>query len=140
MSQPLLIRGATIHDGTGAPGTQGDVVVHGDRIAEVGTRLERPSGALVIDGDGLVAAPGFIDLHSHADFTLPAYPGRHQLAEPGRDRGGRRQLRLLARTAVGRRRVRARMARADAGIGPDIDWSWRTFGEYLDALDGLVRP
>ncbi len=139
MSQPLLIRGATIHDGTGAPGTQGDVVVHGDRIAAVGTRLERPSGALVIDGDGLVAAPGFIDLHSHADFTLPAYPDAINSLSQG-----------VTAEVVGNCGYSPAPLSADAafarewpevtrGIGPDIDWSWRTFGEYLDALD-RARP
>ena len=64
-------------------------------------------------------APGFIDMHSHADFTLPSYPARDQLAGPGRDHGGHRQLRLLTR-ATGRRpgprrRAAGRVSRARAG-------------------------
>src|ERR1700687_1195831 len=74
MGDALLIRGATIYDGTDRPGVRGDVPVIGDSIDRVGPRLERPSGARVINADGLALAPGFIDLHSHADFTLPAYP------------------------------------------------------------------
>ena len=69
-----LIRGATVHDGTGAPGRRADVAIDGERIAAVGPGLPRGDGRETIDGDGLVLAPGFIDLHSHADFTLPAFP------------------------------------------------------------------
>lgn len=64
----MLIVGAEVADGTGADLRRADVLVEGDRIAEVG-----PQGALsaagraVLDADGLVLAPGFIDVHSHAD-------------------------------------------------------------------------
>lgn len=65
----LLIRGGELHDGTGAPGRRADVGIAGDTIAAVGdlsgARAERR-----IDANGLVVAPGFIDMHSHSDFTL----------------------------------------------------------------------
>ena len=75
-------------------------------------------------------------MHSHADFTLPSYPGRDQLARPGRDDRGHRQLRLLAgaagrRSGAGRRaarRVPRARARTSTGRGG-------SFGEYLDRLD-----
>ena len=56
----LLIRNADICDGTGAPRWRGDVGVQGGRIAEVG-RLTG-AAARTIDADGLVLAPGFIDM------------------------------------------------------------------------------
>ena len=74
MGEALLFRGAMVYDGTGAPGVRGDVTVIDGRVNAVGPRLERPTGARIVDADGLAIAPGFIDLHSHADFTLPAYP------------------------------------------------------------------
>ncbi len=61
-----LIAGATVVDGTGGPRFAADVRIEGDRIAAVGD-LEPGSGEPVIDGRGLVLAPGFIDTHSHAD-------------------------------------------------------------------------
>jgi N-acyl-D-amino-acid deacylase len=69
----LLIRGAHIIDGSGAPGVTGDVAVRDGRIRAVNTA---PGGQAqrVIDGDGLVLAPGFIDIHTHSDFTLPLNP------------------------------------------------------------------
>ena len=72
MTAEVTIRGATVYDGTGRPPERADVVVAGGLIREV-RRGARPTGR-VVDGDGLALAPGFIDFHSHADFTLSSYP------------------------------------------------------------------
>lgn len=64
----LVLRGATVFDGTGASGREADVAVTGDRINEVGRGL--PAGTDEIDLRGLALAPGFIDIHSHADLSL----------------------------------------------------------------------
>ncbi len=71
----LLIRGATVIDGTGTPGIRASVAVDRGRIASILTDGGRPEADRILDADGLVLAPGFIDMHSHADFTLPSYPG-----------------------------------------------------------------
>lgn len=60
----LIIRGATIYDGTGAPAFTADVAVAGDTIAEVGD-LSHAAADTVVDAAGLALAPGFIDTHSH---------------------------------------------------------------------------
>lgn len=65
----LLIRGGTILDGSGLPGHVGDVLVEGGRIVEAGGRIHA-SVARVIDADGLAVAPGFIDMHAHADIAV----------------------------------------------------------------------
>src|SRR6185312_7048733 len=70
----LLIRGATVVDGTGVPGIRASVAVDRGRIASILTNGRRPEADRIVDADGLVLAPGFIDMHSHADFTLPSYP------------------------------------------------------------------
>ncbi|ETX01181.1 MAG: hypothetical protein ETSY2_37715, partial [Candidatus Entotheonella gemina] len=69
----LLIRGAQIMDGSGAPGTTGDVGIRDGRICAVTTETGRQARR-VIDAAGLVLAPGFIDIHTHSDFTLPINP------------------------------------------------------------------
>jgi N-acyl-D-aspartate/D-glutamate deacylase len=65
----LVIRGATLYDGTGKPGVVGDLAIKGERIVAVGnfTTAGKPR---VLDGKGLVVAPGFIDLHTHSDDQL----------------------------------------------------------------------
>src|SRR5467141_4649941 len=69
----LLIRGGIVIDGTGAPGREADVSVSGGRIGAIAPRSARPARR-VIDARGQIVAPGFIDIHTHSDFTLPLNP------------------------------------------------------------------
>lgn len=66
----LLIRDARVLDGTGNPWFPADVAVRDGRIAAVG-QLEDARAERVIDADGRYVAPGFIDIHSHADDRRP---------------------------------------------------------------------
>ena len=61
----LIIEGATIVDGTGEPSFTGDVAVRADTIAAIGN-LSDATATERVDATGLVLAPGFIDIHSHA--------------------------------------------------------------------------
>jgi N-acyl-D-aspartate/D-glutamate deacylase len=65
----VVIRGATLYDGSGQPGKVGDLALKGDRIVGVG-RFAVAGTPKEIDGAGLVVAPGFIDLHTHSDNPL----------------------------------------------------------------------
>src|SRR5882762_518979 len=73
MTWDILIRGGTVIDGSGRPGAIGDVAVRNGRIAALGRSLPAGSGK-VIDAEGLAVAPGFIDIKTHSDFTLPINP------------------------------------------------------------------
>lgn len=64
-SYDLIIRNARIVDGTASPWYRGDIAVRGDTIAMIAPRIEGQA-TRVIDARGLVAAPGFIDIHTHA--------------------------------------------------------------------------
>jgi N-acyl-D-aspartate/D-glutamate deacylase len=65
----ILIRGAKIVDGTGNPWFYGDIGIKGDTIESIGD-LSEGTASKIINAKGLVVAPGFIDMHNHADYTL----------------------------------------------------------------------
>ena len=67
----VVIRGGQLVDGTGAPARRADIGIRGDVIAVIGD-LAKAIAKQTIDAPGLVVAPGFIDMHSHSDFTLLA--------------------------------------------------------------------
>ena len=71
----LLIRGASVYDGTGAAPRAVDVAIRGERIVALG-RLQsgRGGGGATLDASGLALAPGFIDVHSHDDFAVLIHP------------------------------------------------------------------
>ena len=66
------LAGATIVDGTDGEPFTGNVVIDGDRIGDIGTSERRGK---VIDATGLVATPGFVDIHSHLDWIAPLPDG-----------------------------------------------------------------
>lgn len=68
----LIVRNATVYDGSGSPGVRADIAIDGDRISEVG-QIGDPAGE-TLDANGLAAAPGFIDVHSHDDFQVLTEP------------------------------------------------------------------
>jgi len=66
----LVLRGAVVYDGTGGEGVVRDVAIKGDRILAVGEW--KGTAKTTVDAQGLVAAPGFIDLHNHSDTGIVA--------------------------------------------------------------------
>lgn len=68
----LVIRGATVFDGSGAGPVSAEVLVEGDHVAAIGSLGD--VDAEVLDADGLYLTPGFIDIHSHSDYTLLVDP------------------------------------------------------------------
>lgn len=69
-----LIRGASVLDGSGSAAVTADVAVCDGRIVAIGASLEC-SPSTVIDGEGMVLAPGFIDVHTHDDIYVIRNPG-----------------------------------------------------------------
>lgn len=129
----IVIRGAEIADGTGAPRFRADVGIDGGRIASIGA--ERLDGRRVIDAGGLVLSPGFIDMHAHSELAVLA--DRDHLAKLGQGC----TLEVLGQDGLS-------YAPVDEATAPqmweaiaawngrlDVDFDWRTVGEYLDRLD-----
>ncbi len=76
-----LIQDATIVDGTGKKTYTGSVLIQKDVISKIIKRGRPPKAKMTVRADGLVLAPGFIDIHSHADWLLPD-PGNAVVMEP----------------------------------------------------------
>ncbi|MEO7744286.1 MAG: D-aminoacylase [Usitatibacter sp.] len=132
MRYDLLIRNATVIDGTGAPRFNADIGIREGRIAQLG-RLEGENARVEIDASGLVAAPGFIDAHTHDDRLMLSAPAM----EPKVSQGV---------TTVIAGNCGVSLAPAPRGmprpVTPPIDlmdveggwFRFRTFGDYVAAL------
>jgi len=71
MTVRTVIKGGTVVDGTSAPRYRADVAVEDDTVVEIGPDLQ---GTTILDADGCVVAPGFVDVHTHYDaqvFWIP---------------------------------------------------------------------
>ncbi len=133
----LLIRGAEVIDGTGSAAFRADVVVdHGVVTGIHAAGVRRAAARVVVDADGLVLAPGFIDMHAHSDVQILATPDHLAKAAQGVT------LDVLGQDGLSYAPVDddalARLRDQLAGWNDDpsgFHWSWRTVGEYLDRLD-----
>lgn len=75
----ILFRHAQIYDGTGQKPFLGDVLVRNDRIAEVGQNLEVPEDTEILEADGKLLCPAFIDIYRHADVQTRIFPAKANL-------------------------------------------------------------
>jgi N-acyl-D-amino-acid deacylase len=129
----IVVRGGTILDGTGGEPFAGDVAIDGDRIAAVGT--VPPADAIEIDATGLNVAPGFVDLHSHSDYTLLVDPRAASAIHQGVT------LEVVGNCGFGCFPIRdAELAcKAIYGYSPDVPIDWTTAGGYFERLEA-ARP
>src|SRR5205823_14952560 len=130
----LLIRDGLVVDGTGAAGFRADVAVEDGRVVEVG-RLEGAQAERVVEAAGRVVCPGFVDPHSHSDFSLPANPTAESTIRQGvtTEVVGNCGWTYAPVTPASARFVEGRL-RTFAYDGP-VEWA--TFGEHLDWLSRL---
>ncbi|MDH6440365.1 N-acyl-D-amino-acid deacylase [Streptomyces sp. SAI-144] len=139
--EELVIRDADVVDGSGAPSYRADVVVDGGRIVSIvkeaaDAGCQRPTARRELDAEGLVLSPGFIDMHAHSDLALLRDPDHSAKAAQGVT------LEVLGQDGLSYAPVDDRtleeVRRAITGWnghGDDIDFDWRSVGEYLDRLD-----
>ncbi len=82
MQLDLIIRGGTVHDGSGGPGVRADVGIRDDEIAVVDD-LSNVEDVESIDAAGHCVAPGFIDIHTHSDISILNYPDAQSRVRQG---------------------------------------------------------
>src|SRR5690349_18298606 len=133
----ILIRNGTLVDGTGAPARRNDVAISGGKIAEVGATSEK--ARRVIDADGLVVAPGFIDPHTHYDAQIcwdgAATPSSwHGVTSVvmGNCGVGIAPCHPQAREIAMRDLVNVEAIPFEV-LAAGITWDWETFPQYLSA-------
>src|SRR5215468_9165122 len=136
----IQIKGGTIVDGTRVPRYRGDVWIKDGKVAQIGGRS--PGFAKkVIDADGLIVAPGFVDLHTHYDAQIRWDPyctisGWHGVTSlvlgncgfgfaPCKPEFRDRSMLTMTRTE----------AIPYASMKAGINWDWETIPQYLDSLD-----
>lgn len=79
----VIIRGGAVFDGTGRDAIEADVALSGGRVVSIAPQPSGDDARLVIDARGLAVAPGFIDIHSHADGTLFRDPRAESVIRQG---------------------------------------------------------
>src|SRR6202166_3121947 len=136
----IQIKGGTIVDGTRVPRYRGDVWIKDGKVAQLGGRA--PGFAKkVIDADGLVVAPGFVDLHTHYDAQIRWDPyctisGWHGVTSvvlgncgfafsPVKPEGRERSMLMMTRTEA--------IPYESMKVG--MNWDWETIPQYMDSLD-----
>jgi N-acyl-D-aspartate/D-glutamate deacylase len=138
-----LIKGATVVDGTGAPARTADVGIRDGRIAAVGRVTDQ--ARTTEDAQGLVLTPGFVDPHTHYDAQLfwdpYATPSlNHGVTTVAAGNCGFTLAPLNPARPDDADYTRRMMARVEGmslvALERGAPWSWHSFGEYLDALEG----
>lgn len=141
----LIIRNATIVDGTGTPSFNGDVAISGGKIAKVGSVDGEAKREL--DAQGKLLAPGWVDVHSHMDGQATWDP----LCSPAANHGI--TTLIMGNCGVGfapcasndeaHDRLIAVMEDVEdipgSALHEGVKWNWESFPEYLDAVEAFPR-
>src|SRR5215831_15620681 len=143
MTHDLVIENGLVVDGSGQPAFAGDVAVTDGRVSAIG-KLGGAAAREVIDARHQVVAPGFVDPHTHYDAQLFWDPA----ATPSNLHGvtsvmaGNCGFTLAPLDPTDADYLRRMMAKVEGmplpALETGVGWQWRSFGEYLNALDGKV--
>jgi N-acyl-D-amino-acid deacylase len=139
----IVIKGGTVVDGTGAPARTADVAISGGLVTEVG----KVDGAArqVVDADGALVTPGFVDVHTHYDGQITWDP----LLTPSCWHGvttvvmGNCGVGFAPAAPERREWLIGLMEGVEdipgAALATGIRWAWESFPEYLDHVQGLAK-
>ncbi|MFW9834300.1 MAG: amidohydrolase family protein [Candidatus Thorarchaeota archaeon] len=131
----IIIRNGKIVDGTGATRTSGDIAIDNAKISRINQKL-KGDAKFIIEADGLIVCPGFIDMHSHSDTVLPFSNRLESTIRQG-----------ITTSVVGNcgfslapvNGERIELIRKELDIfsppGTSLDITWRSFKDYLEDLE-----
>jgi len=108
----IVVRNGRIVDGTGNPWFPADVGIKNGLIIKVG-KISAEAASKTIDADGLIVAPGFIDIHNHSDINLTVNPRAESMVRQG-----------ITTIVIG-----------NCGYGAAPSEQWPSFGGYLSQLE-----
>jgi len=133
----IIIRRGRVIDGSGSPWYYGDVGIRGDRIVAIGS-LEQAEARRVIEAEGRVTCPGFIDMHTHSDIMPLANPKHEPKIMQGvtTDLIGLDGLSYAPLSSANLQMMRRYLSGLDGD--PDIVWDWSSVSEYLAKFDRQV--
>jgi N-acyl-D-amino-acid deacylase len=142
----LVVKNGMIVDGTRAPRFRDDIAIKDGKIAKIG-RTQAHEAKRTIEADGLIVAPGFIDLHTHYDaqifwdpyLTLSGWHGITSVVigncgfgfAPVRPKDRERAMLTMVRTEA------IPLASMQAAMTPQ--WDWESYPQFMDALDRLPK-
>jgi N-acyl-D-aspartate/D-glutamate deacylase len=140
----IIVRNGMVIDGTGQPAFAADVAIQDGRIVKVGEVVEQ--ALTEIDAHGFVVAPGFIDVHTHYDAQVFWDPKLTPSSNHGVTTviGGNCGFSIapLSGRADDSRYLQEMLSRVEGmpleSLKQGVPWSWRSFGEYLDQIEGTL--
>ncbi|HUT80761.1 MAG TPA: D-aminoacylase [Candidatus Bathyarchaeia archaeon] len=138
MDYDTIIENGKILDGTGNPGFFADIAIKEGRIVKIGNRLDKYSSKKVIDAKNLIVSPGFIDIHSHSDYTIPF----DQMTVSTIHQGVTTLVvgmcgASLAPVNPNKKELFDKEFSMSAPSGLDYTVTWSSFSEYLDVMEKL---
>ncbi|MHA1136077.1 MAG: N-acyl-D-amino-acid deacylase family protein [Candidatus Thorarchaeota archaeon] len=135
MAYDIVIKNGTIIDGTGKPRFVSDIGISNGKIVKINQGIDEETKE-IIDASGHIVSPGFIDIHSHSDMTLPFGNRLESTVHQG-----------ITTTVIGNcgfslapvNEERMKLIRKEFDIhsppGETIDITWRSFGDYLNTIE-----
>ncbi|MBA2609675.1 MAG: amidohydrolase family protein [Actinobacteria bacterium] len=143
----LVIRNASIVDGTGAPAYGGDIVIDGDTITSIEAPGTAQAGTREIDAAGKLVAPGWVDIHTHYDgqvtwdpeVTPSSWHGATTVVMGNCGVGFAPARRGTEEQALLIELMESVEDIPGTALHEGIDWQWESFPEYMDALDSMPR-
>ncbi|MCJ7624527.1 MAG: amidohydrolase family protein, partial [Anaerolineaceae bacterium] len=136
----ILIRNAKVLDGGGGEAYDADLRIANNKIIQIGPELPA-GGEHVLDASGLVACPGFIDMHSHADLAYLKRPTPDQKIRQGvtSEVLGQDGLGVAPVNPASLPDLQEIIGGLQGRLSPD-GWTWRSFADYLETLGKVGVP